>query len=319
MSSTISPQTPNYQPSSQTFPHTPTQSPTESPNQALQKVFTLPTSPTPPKRVSTNSKSSKRSTFDPKCFFLRSSKNFVRRTSRDCVPLCEDEMLLVCTYLSRKDLRSLSATSLRYRSITTSYQLHIGYILSHPFVPKVVDPYTPLTVRDDTSLSSSLFSLPQLHTPTSLHGLTADQVPPLVSFNMSPHSSPKTLFPNKSVPIDPPSMHLLTSLLIPQPTCIDPTTLSRCSFIQYSLHGKTVIQYTGTVGLGDRCMRSELPFPVVKPRRRANKMQHLIPNSPTLKPLLPLISAVSEIGKCTSGCRHINYGRYFNFLTSTKP
>ena len=89
MSSTISPQTPNYQPSSQTFPHTPTQSPTESPNQALQKVFTLPTSPTPPKRVSPNSKSSKRSTFDPKCFFLRSSKNFVRRTSRDCVPLCE--------------------------------------------------------------------------------------------------------------------------------------------------------------------------------------------------------------------------------------
>ncbi|GMH46601.1 hypothetical protein TrRE_jg13076, partial [Triparma retinervis] len=272
------------------------------PQKSLQTVFTIPQSPTPPTR---RKRSSRRGSFEHKRLFSRSSKNFaknfaknfVRKESRDRVPICEDAILLVCCYLNKKDLRSLSATSLRFRSVTTSYHLHISYILHHPFVPKVRSPYTPLTVRDETSLSSSLFFLPHQHTPTSLHGLTADQLPPLVSFNMSPTSSPKSLFPNSpNIPIDPPSIHLLTSLLIPHPTCIDPATLSHSSFLQYDLNEKSVIQFVGPIGHGDRCMRSKLPFPSLPPKRRSSALQHLLPSF-TPRPLAPLLELMKN-NKC---------------------
>mmetsp|Transcript_17443 Transcript_17443/g.36045 ORF Transcript_17443/g.36045 Transcript_17443/m.36045 type:complete len:567 (-) Transcript_17443:28-1728(-) len=293
-----------------------------SPNSISRKLYPL-TIPTSPLRPISSPKDPKGQTrrrkvsFDRKLrHFSRSrdSKDFVRAQTHDDVPICEDTILLVCMFLEKSDIRAFSATSLRFRAIAISYSLHINFILDHPFIPSVISPFTPLKVNDSSSLSSSLFFLPPSHSPMSLQSLSAFNLPPLISQNMRPPSSCASssstssfLTPNDQTIIDPPSLHLLTSLLTETPTCMDAASITPSCFHQYELGGKSVIQFTGSIGLGDRCLRSKVPFPSVPPKKSKSSSPNLLPFSITPRPLAPLVSVVSEIVRAAS------------FLTSRPP
>ena len=152
----------------------------------------------------------------------------------------------------------------------TEHKLHMSKLLSHPFLPPSSTLYI---IQDSTFLHPTLFA-----PPTSSPRTFRISLPPLVTSNLTPSSSQSSFSSYESsssttsgegsgsfYPLPPsppgsfracnktpqkPALHLLLSLSASSPTELK--FESERGFKRYKLDGKDAVQFTGSIGIGDR-------------------------------------------------------------------